>query len=313
MKKSIKTIAIVIAIAMALMAVPSFAAETDYFDATVVVSNTGTTKAPVFIDGEVTYFCLQRDVKAPGADGVEYTLVDGTEYSDIIEKINSVLVNYYYYGISNETIAGFAVWAVIEDEVDNYRTLTKLRYGEEGAAAFDALLVQPEGSFTLNFAIYVAEGYQTMVTASVEEEMVMMPPPETTETTTEAPTEPPVETTTEPETVVETPTEEPSTEAPTEAPTEEPSTEETTVEVVETTTEEVVEITTEEVVETTTEEIVVVGNEEEPKNPSSIVSVPNTGVRQEPTTAIVLLVISTTILVGCGIESLYKRKKFSLV
>lgn len=291
-KQSKKIIAIVIAIAMALMAVPSFAAETeDSFKEKVVVSNTGTTKTPVFVDGEVTYFCLQRDVKAPGADGVEYTIADSTEYSDIVEQIDSVLVNYYYHGIGSETIAGFAIWGILEDEVDNYRTLTKLRYGEDAAAEFDALMVQPEGRYVCNFAIYIAEGYQMMITANVEkEETVMMPPPETTtETTTEPTTEEVVESTTEP-----------TTESTTESTTEEP---------VESTTEEVVETTT----ETTTEETVIVENEEEPSGPS-IVSVPNTGTENKlPTTAIVLLVLSATILLGCGVEGLYKRRKFSLV
>ena len=316
MKKT-KIFAVVIAVIMLLASIPAFASEADFANEVVVV-NTGDTKSPVFqAENGIFYFCLERDVKAPGAEGVLYTRVeDSSMYAEDVEKIQSVLVNFYGISMTSADIAGFAIWGILENEVENYRVLTTIRNGANAKTDFDNLLVAPtnpidaeaDGYWQLQYAIYTAEGYQTMITAKAEWIMAEVPTEEpTTEVPTEVPTEeptkPPVEETTEPETIIETPTEE-----PTEPPVEETTEPETEELIVAPTEEPTTEVFTEVPTEAPTEPPVVVGNEPEPED---IVTVPHTGV--ERNLPILPLFASVTVLMVCIGSTLYERKKYSLV
>ena len=317
--KRMKIFATIMAIIIIATTLPAFAAEKNFANE-VVVKNTGDTKSPVFqAEDDVFYFCLERDVKAPGAEGVIYTKAeDSSAYAEDIEKIQGILVNFYGLQKAEATITGFAIWGVLENEVENYRVLTTIRGGEEAKAAYEDVLVAPvnpiddaEGYWNLEYAIYTAEGYQTMITAKAEWIMAEIP--------TEEPTEPPVEETTEPETeepTTEPETEEPTTEVPTEVPTEEPTeppveetTEPETEETIMAPTEEpTTEVPTEVPTEAPTEPPVVVGNEPEPED---IVAIPHTGVEQN--LPILPLIISIATLMVCVGSTLYEKKKYSLV
>lgn len=226
MKKNQKTLAIAVAIVVLLCSITTAAFAAEAEKGTEKITNTGSMKAPVFQAEDGSYlFCLERDVKAPGADGVEYSQIEGSEYEQIIAQVQTVIINFYINGETNPELAGYAIWGILEDEVENYRALTAITKGEEAQAQFDALFTEVTGNWRVTYKVYYAEGYQKMLSAKVEPIMMALPPA-VVEPTTEEPTEIPTEepTTEEPiieepiieELVVEPETEEPTTETPTE-------------------------------------------------------------------------------------------------
>ena len=158
-KKTLAIIIMVIALTV-LASTTAFAAEAE-----TIIMNAGTVREPAFvtIDGTAAY-CLERDEKAPDAAGIQYVTAD-TPIA--LDELQDVVVN-ASINDTNPVIAQYAVWATLENEVENYSVLTQLRFGDEGIVEYNALFEDVDG-YSIEWSLYEAEGYQLMAIPCVEE------------------------------------------------------------------------------------------------------------------------------------------------
>lgn len=228
----------------------AFAAETETeetFDTVVTVSNINSVRVPAFQDENGTkFYCVERAVKAPDANGTKYKLVG--EYS------NELMANIFAReNVSrdklNQSLVQFAVWGAIEGQ-EVGRNFAQFHFDEVELESYDALFASTMDTTDTQVNMTLWESIDGEHQRMISYEII---------TPVEEPTEEPQEPMTEtPEVPTETPEEpaEPTTEAPAEpeAPSELPEEPAHTVKAVEA---EEVEETTESFVPNTDGEALV--------------------------------------------------------